>query len=360
MTLLIAAVLFTIAGIMTVRFRRSVKTARRDTEEAETCVLLKIGLELSGDVLDTFELRGSMHGVEIELANGKSAQPPGASEGYVSACAARVAVPIADQIVCKVAEIDQIMGVLPAAPRVRTGHAQFDATYAIFVMPTGEVTGGSYRGAPEANTLVWAKSSLLDRLLELDLLWLRVRDGFADVVFPRLPVEEVGRAVALALAVARAAQRKPLPTLSAGPRARWHAWQDEIMNPFWSIFTVILLGITCGPWVAQIHALTFLDNEFICGRGDQMVPISSDSDDFDFALRCLQHPEKSLALHWVGGIVLFMAIVALAIVLLVVWYDRKDHAVSRATRLLRSKSLLAMSESAEVYTYQGYVPGNEG
>lgn len=310
MSLLIAAVLFTIAAIMVVRFRRSAKAARRAIEAAETSVLLKTGLALTGDVLDSFELRGRANNVDVELANGKTVQRPGSSDGYVPACAIlRIAAPMADQIVCKVDEIDQIMGVLPAAPRLRTGHTLFDAAYAVFVMPTGDATGGSYRDGANTNPLGWAQPSLLDRLIELDLLWLRVRDGVGDVVFPRLPVEEVGRAIALATAVACAVQRKPFPALSAGARASWLAWQDESINPLWSTFTILTIGLPCGPWLSQAFSWGFLDDGFL----------------------------------WIGGPVLLMSALALTSFQVFRWYDNKNHGVSRALRLSRAQSLLVAS-----------------
>ncbi len=245
MTVTIGAVLFALACVITLFFRRTAAAERRSAVSEVTSVLEKAGFASQGDVLGTFSLRGLVHGVEVELMNRTNKLPPGDLENHVSACVVRVAVPIADQIVFNIDKIDQVMGLLPTAPRVRTGHPPFDHVYAVFVVSTAEATGGSYRSTASASAVPWGQSLLLDRLAELGLLWMRVKEGHAEIVFPSLPVNEVGRAAALAAAVARTSLGKPPPALVGGPRAPWVAWPNAVtgLNFAWGLGAVLALAL---------------------------------------------------------------------------------------------------------------------
>lgn len=226
MILSIGMLAFLIACIVTWRERRWVRDNRRRAQTAAERALVETGLTPSGDALGTFTLRGAVHGIDVELTNCTTKRPPGPSENDTPVCIAYVTAPIADQVVCKIAEIDQIMGPLPMVPRVRTSHVQFDAGYAVFVGLAGEPMGGSYRGASNASAVPWAQPSLLDRFVEFDLRWLRVQEGRVEVAFGPLPVEAAGRAAALAAAVALASQGKGIPLLSAGNPGHWLPWSE--------------------------------------------------------------------------------------------------------------------------------------
>ncbi len=191
----------------------------RIAREAEAkAKLTEAGLQVvRGDLLGTFVVR-LLEGVEVVLTNRMPQTRPGASEPIGATCVARVAVPLVDQIVCKTSEAALVMGPLPSAPRIHTGFASFDHGYAVFVGSAGGAEGGSYRAAPMASDVPWAQVPVLARLQELDLLWMRVHDGYADLVFPPLDIEGVVRAVALAVAVAYAAAGLSIPTLTHRPR----------------------------------------------------------------------------------------------------------------------------------------------
>jgi hypothetical protein len=154
----------------------------------------------------------------VAVTNGASLQRPGGDVWEIDRCVARVAVPLADQIVCKADQAERMMGPLPAAPRVRTGHWAFDGAYAIFVGSSAGRTAGSYRAAIVEGDTPWAQAPVLDGFLDLGLRWMRIHDGTAELVFPQLAIEDVVRAMGVAHAVERAAQGKPLPAIERGPK----------------------------------------------------------------------------------------------------------------------------------------------
>jgi hypothetical protein len=311
MTLLIGAALLLIAFLTTSILLRSAKAERRNATSAATKLLELTGLAVSGDVLDTFVLRGLVNGVEVELTNRQSKTRPGVSDGEMTTCVVRVALPIVDQMVCKVVDVDQIMGPLPTTPRIRTGHDPFDAVYAIFVVATGETVGGSYRSISTSRPPPWAQSSLLDRLLELDLLWLRVQEGKAELVFPPLPVEEVGRAALLAAGVALGSSAKTLPPFAVGAPARWLPWphNDAAFSGPWGPWAICpLIAVAGGAVLSFVPAIRGLDDEFICGRGDYMAEVAAGDSTW---LECANHPDKWLFVHWLGGYSLALSIVVL-------------------------------------------------
>jgi hypothetical protein len=206
MLLLLALVPLALA-VLTSRllFRRTSEWQRRDDSRARAATeaaLAATGLRVEGDVLG-FHVARLLEDGGVEVTR----------DGV-----ARVAAPLLDQIVCKVSEIDEVMGPLPAVPRVRTGHAPFDAEYAIFVGVSGGGSAGSYRAAPTGGDTPWARPPILDALQRLGLQRMRIREGQAELTFvPALPIEAAGRAARLALAVERAARGMPLPSLAPLP-----------------------------------------------------------------------------------------------------------------------------------------------
>jgi hypothetical protein len=322
MTLLISAILLALAWVLTIVLRRSANAASRNAEAAAVNELANTGLSLSGNVLGTFELRGPMRGVDVELTNLTTQKKPGASEESVTACVVRVELPLADQIVCKTSEIDLIMGPLPTAPRVRCDYANFDAAYAIFVIPTNEVSEGSYRSHAEMSAAPWAQPQLLDRLLELDLLWLRVRERRAEFVFPPLALVDVDRAARLVSAVALTSHGKVIPPLSGGARMAWIPWQDPKSNTSLVWWGGVFLGCIMGIFTALIPPLRWLDDELMCGKGDSMVIVHPH--DGETSLACAGHPHNSLALYWLGSLLLAVSVVVLAGLILIA--SRRDRA----------------------------------
>jgi hypothetical protein len=218
--LFIDAVLLGLAVIATFLLLRAGAKARRRAEVDAATTLAEAGLECAGDLLGTFVAR-SRRGAEVLLTNRTTTHArPGTAAPSGDACVAAFEVSLVDQIVCRSADADTVMGPLPAVPRMHTGYAPFDQAYAVFVGASGGASpGGSYRSAPVASDIPWTQPALLDRLMELGLSWLRVHEGRAEIVFPPLEAEDMGRAAALAAAVEQVARGGPIPALVQGPRS---------------------------------------------------------------------------------------------------------------------------------------------
>lgn len=327
MLLLIDIALLALAGIITHFLVRAGRDARRRVEADAAAKLAEAGLRADGDLLGKFVAR-PVEGVEVVLENRTFQTRPGATEPTEKTCVARIAVPLADQIVCKVSEADLVMGPLPAAPRVRTGHAPFDDVYAIFVGSGGAAPpSGSYRAPPMASDTPWAQPALLEALLELDLLWLRAQEGRVDLVFPPLEAEDVGRAAALAIAFAKAAAGSSVPPLARGPRVIQLAWKDmgDTVGVIWglSVFPGMMLGA-----VVFAPVLRNLDAERWCGSGDRIIKTSfDDGNSVSYGLACQSHPEKSLFMHWLGSAVFALGIFVLSAITVVI--ARRIRARSR-------------------------------
>lgn len=232
---------------------------RRRAEEVANAKLAEVGLQANGDVLTKYVAR-TMGDVDVVVRNPKSVTRPGAPEPTGEACVARVALRLDDQIVCKASEADLVMGPLPAVPRIRTGHGAFDEAYAVFVGVAGEAPAGSYRAAPAPGGASWAQPAILEGLMELDLLWMRVQDGQADLAFPPLAIEDVGRVAALAAAIEHAAVGGPTPVLARGPRLPWRAREDvkEKLGMVWG--AAALIGVApVGVAIGSVPAIEQLD-----------------------------------------------------------------------------------------------------
>ncbi|RYE85867.1 MAG: hypothetical protein EOO75_16465, partial [Myxococcales bacterium] len=214
---LLALSLFLVACALTKLLARADRRRREAATAAATAELSATQLTPSGDVLASYELRGTAQGEPVELLGDTTRPLPGASQQEARVCLVRVAAPLADLLVCRQGEVDVIMGPLPATPRLRAGHAPFDAQYAIFRSATGG-DEASYRDGAGVARLPWARPELLERLQQLGLRWLRVRDGRAELAFPRLPPTAAIEASEAAAAFARAAAGKPpLPFASTTP-----------------------------------------------------------------------------------------------------------------------------------------------
>jgi hypothetical protein len=114
-------------------------------------------LSLDGDPLGTFRLRGRSSGVDLVLENAAVGARPEPSDDSVVVCTLRVVVPLGDMVVCRASDIDRTMGALPSAERARTGHAGFDARYAVFVSRAQS----EYRGAAPPEAGPWAAPAAL-------------------------------------------------------------------------------------------------------------------------------------------------------------------------------------------------------
>jgi hypothetical protein len=308
MLLLIDAALLALATILSFLLRRAGREERRRAEAEATAELTEAGLRAEGKVLGGYVAR-PIDGADVVLTNRTSPTRPGAVESIGSACVVTVAAPLPDQLVCKASEADLVMGPLPAAPRLRTGYAPFDEAHAVFVGAADREVSASYRDAPESSAIPWARPPLLDALLDLELLWMRVREGRAELVFPPLEPVDVGRAAALAIAVGQTAQGKPAPALARGPRATRAPLRDAAFAVTVAWVAGLLVGIApVGILLCFLSPLRVLDAELVCGPGDRIVTVSAGE---GATLECDGHPDRFLALHWLGGGLLGLSLVVL-------------------------------------------------
>jgi hypothetical protein len=310
MLLLIDLVLFTVAALTTWYLLARVRAERRLAGARAQVALATAGIEASGNLLGASEAR-SRDGVTVAISNDASHTRPGDSKPTGDLCVARVRVPLVDQIVCKADEADAVMGPLPAAPRVRTGHAPFDDAYAVFIGTSGGRAAGSYRASLVEGDTPWAQAPVLVGFLELDLRWMRVHEGEADLVFPGLAIEDVVRAVALAHAVERAAEGRPVPAVARGPRLARSDVRPGV-GAAWSGGAFIAL--VAGHWLAFTPPVQALGSDFACGPGSRITTIGSKH----IGLKCEpSQGDNSLGLYHLASGLLAMLLVVLAVLGLV-------------------------------------------
>lgn len=274
--------------------------------------LEETGLSLDGDPLGTFTLGGRSSGVDLVLENASVENRPGPSDDSVVVCMLRAAVPLADMIVCRASDIDRTMGALPNAERARTGHAGFDARYAVFVSRVQS----EYRGADPAEVGPWAAPATLDRLMDLGLDWMRVRDGKAEIAFAgRLSVEDVGRGLAVAANVARGSRGEPLVDVRAGFRTSSPpSLPVSSLSISWGIAGV--LGLIVGYCASFLEWFRAIDQEAVCGPGATLLHTESDGSDggthHDF--HCSNaHDSMLIALHVFSCVLLMVGIFAIVV-----------------------------------------------
>ncbi len=267
----IDAVLFAVGGLATVVLGRRINAARRLALADAATKLAEAGLAATGNLLGSY-VAHPVQGSDVTITNRTRPVRPGATEPGDEACIVTVDLPLADQIVCRAAEADVVMGPLPAVPRRRTGHAPFDDAYAVFVGVTGEAPPAvSYRSAPVAGDVRWAQLALLDRLVELGLLWMRIRDGHAEIAFPPLEAEDVGRAAALARAMERVVHGGQIPPLVEGPRVVEDGLRGATKALVKAYGASVLMGLTWGVGVYFLLGALDVDAELACGPGRRIL-----------------------------------------------------------------------------------------
>ena len=162
----IDVVLLAVAGLASMILILRGREARRLAKARTQVALAESGIQASGNLLGASEARFP-DGVTVALTNGAFHTRPGTRCRFPILCMARIAVPLADQIVCKASEAVRVVGAVPAVPRVRTGYARFDDAYAVFVGVSGGRPAGSYRAAIAEGDTPWAQAPVLDGFLDL-------------------------------------------------------------------------------------------------------------------------------------------------------------------------------------------------
>jgi hypothetical protein len=183
----------------------------RHQEQDVTAKLRAHGLTLEGALQKTFNRRGAF---EIRssardsvpastLRNDATVKLPGASGKSRDACIVQLDVPLPDLLICKVSEIDLLLGPLPSLRRTRTGDPAFDDAYAIFIQ--GEVEGPSgFRESGSATSRLWSDSLVRAELLDLRTVWVRVREGHLEIALEPTALHGAVRALRLAVGIHRA------------------------------------------------------------------------------------------------------------------------------------------------------------
>lgn len=159
---------------------------------------------------------------DVRLAFGHT--PFGATKFLI-----RCAAPLGDQLVCKLENIDRIMGPNPVVAPVASGLSAFDARYAVFIESQHDVAG-TYRKSPGRAT-AWLQPGILQALLSLDMGWLRVHDGCLEAAFPlptvkdehgenKVPSGHVTRIFTVIVEIVGPPERPPVRRLR--PVLAWH------------------------------------------------------------------------------------------------------------------------------------------
>ncbi len=267
----IDAVLLAIAAVATPLVARAVRADRRRAEADAAAKFAPAGLLANGDLLGCFVAR-PLEGTDVIVTDRTRHMRPGAKPPGDEVCLAVLDLPLVDHIVCRAADADAVMGPLPAVPRLHTGHAPFDGEYAVFVGVTGNAQpAGSYRAAPVASDVPWALLVVLDRFMELGLSWMRVRDGRAELAFPPLEVEDVGRAAALALAIEPIARGGPVPALVRGPRVLRPERGSRLQIGNW--FGIVPTSALVGLPISFVLAAFGVDGEPCAGLATTRVEV---------------------------------------------------------------------------------------
>lgn len=263
-------------------------------------ILARTGLEVAGNVLGSYVLTGRAHGIDLVVDNGSSQRRPGPGDESAVVCALRFAASMSDLVICRASEVDAVMGALPSAPRVRTGHARFDSGYAVFV---GGAASAEYRGPAPIDLGAFAAPKILDRLVELDLRWMRVQDGKVELALTKLEPEDVARAVDLAASVARTTRGEPPLDVAAGPRETRMPLRLP-GNPAiaWGAAT---LAMFCGIPVAFVPALRDLNAESVCGPGATIRSVGCGDGG---CLECSNAPDSWVLGHYASVLFLVFAL----------------------------------------------------
>ena len=142
------------------------------------------GFFSDGDPFEQAQIGVSADGIDSLLHTQCERPLPGKTGAGRTVCLVSLNVEGPDMLICRKSDSDEIMGPLPTALRFPLGDAIFDEEYVAYA--GGEVSGGKesgYRGGPERPPISWAQPAILRRLQDFGLIWLRVRDGEAEIAF---------------------------------------------------------------------------------------------------------------------------------------------------------------------------------
>lgn len=279
--------IFLVCGVVIATWLVVVSLARTGAARDETrvrremraAVRRSLGLDIDGDPLVAYSMRGEMHGVETSIEGRMTPPLPGAfPHVVVTAITVRTSLP--DQIVCRKADVEKVMGSLPSVPRRTTGDPRFDEQFAVFVGASTQEQPAGYRDPPAGvSSIPWADPTTLEAMITHGLLFLRVRDGACLLAFPPKRPHEVEPLVAVAANVARRPAGEPLvivPKASTfvAPARSFYSAESASRWTLW-----LLCGMPLAVVIAFFPPLRALNATMECGAGGEIRVSSNDLGD---------------------------------------------------------------------------------
>jgi hypothetical protein len=306
-----AVVLVVWAAVLWTAMKAGDREKERAREETRAAVRQTIGLEIEGDPIGRCSMRGVVHGVALEIEVGGTRALPGPSDESRSATSVAGPTRLPEQIVCRVEDVDHVMGALPAVPRRTIGEPSFDARYAVFVgVAAGAPRDAGYReAAADAPALAWVETKTLGDMVSQGLIFMRVKDGRAELAFDPRSAGGVAPLVTTTVNVLRRAAGHSLVSAST---PRTFVTPAVSYDPVSSVLVGALASGFIAPFgatLAFLPPLRELDAEAACGKGGEIrVSSSSDGDGTSYGLYCSNDRDASLAVHYACAIALFFTI----------------------------------------------------
>ncbi|MFO0593205.1 MAG: hypothetical protein U0441_37020 [Polyangiaceae bacterium] len=250
MGVIIARAIFVVGAFLYAYVLNAVLRARRAYIGETTRALEAVGLKAKGNSGGPFVLNANDGDVHVEATGPVKRAAPGArpDEARVEVCAVDLPLPLPDCLICRADEVDRMMGPLSPFPRTRTGHIEFDERYRVYFSGDAATSGADagYRDGAVGNRVSWAQPAILERLLELELRWLRVRDQQCEATFPVLAPTDMVRALRTCENLGRLARGRSLTPVSPGPLAPLRdpskLLNNVIFPPLMGIFWTMLLS----------------------------------------------------------------------------------------------------------------------
>ena len=251
MGVIIARTIFVFGAFLYAYVLHAVLRARRAYVAEKTRALEALGLNVQGSRRGIFVLTSTDGGVNVEATGPVKRPAPGARPGEapIEVCAVDLRLPLPDCLICRAEEVDRMMGPVTPFPPTRTGHSAFDEGYRAYFSgeaPSSEKEAG-YREGTSGKTMSWAQPAILDRLLELRLRWLRVRDQQCEAAFPVLAPADMVRALRTCENLGHVARGRSLTPVPPGPLAPLHdpskLLDNVIFAPLIGIFWAVLISV---------------------------------------------------------------------------------------------------------------------
>lgn len=309
-SILLACAALAVIGLA-FRAQERATAARRASAGQE---LMTTGLDLSGDPLHAFTLRGEVVGLEMTLQAKTTAKLPGSSGIEREVCLVTFPVSMPDFVTCRLEDQDLIMGVLPSVPQLASGYSELDHRYVVFASGDERTGASGFRTGPEARALRWATGSTIQQLLDFQLQWARVQRGSCELALAPIRHRDAAGAIRLAWSFAagdhtcRLVRSGGLGTAARPPQSlALEVWLGVAVPAF---FVGFVLGFS--------SPLRDLNSEEMCGAGDHLV-IVDNGDSTNVA--CAGNHGRDVDLHFAScgalGVALLFFVAAVRSILIV-------------------------------------------